>query len=581
MTGTRRNPGRLRRLGPLVALGLVSAAVVAVPTGLGVTPPYSAFAGTTTATVTTTDTSDESGTINHLYANVGVDTGTVTVGFISDVNNTFDSATIDWGDGTTPSAATLTPDGGGYDVTGNHTYAAQNIYSVSIIGLETGEPDPPITFTGGSVDVGPATTGSGSPDDIGQAFDNNAVEGVSASSIYLANVHSFGVCSAEFGVVTIDWGDGGPTSTGTLSADNFGGYYVHGTHTYAVKGTYPVSLSLDENTGCEGDPESFGVSGGSVVVADAGLTKVSDGSLSAVEATATGPGTLGTFHDPGASAGDFTATVCWNDLPSPPNDCGSASVSAAGGDNFNVVGGHTFAEEGTYNPTVSVSDTADSSSLGTISPAVTVSDAALAKLTDGSLTATEGAAMAPATLGTFSDVNTGATAADFTAQVCWNDQPNPPNDCEAATVSSLGGGSFKVVGGHTFAEEGAVHPTVSVNDDGGSTVAISPTIAVGDAALSATGVKCSVPSGKSFTRVVANFRDADPQGATGDYTATISWGDGSPNTAGLITQVATGQWTVTGSHTYLPKIPKQGFSLGITIHDGGGAVVSTTSVCKA
>src|SRR5579871_6926951 len=80
MTGTRRNPGRLRRLGPLVALGLVSAAVVAVPTGLGVTPPYSAFAGTTTATVTTTDTSDESGTINHLYANVGVDTGTVTVG---------------------------------------------------------------------------------------------------------------------------------------------------------------------------------------------------------------------------------------------------------------------------------------------------------------------------------------------------------------------------------------------------------------------------------------------------------------------------------------------------------------------
>ena len=42
------------------------------------------------------------------------------------------SANINWGDGTTPDAGTITADGGGFKVTGSHTYAAAGVYNVSV-----------------------------------------------------------------------------------------------------------------------------------------------------------------------------------------------------------------------------------------------------------------------------------------------------------------------------------------------------------------------------------------------------------------------------------------------------------------
>jgi hypothetical protein len=198
--------------------------------------------------------------------------------------------------------------------------------------------------------------------------------------------------------------------------------------------------------------------------------------------------------------------------------------------------------------------------------------------TDGSLHhATEGAAMNNATLGTFTDSNTSAVASDFTATVCWNDGGTPPpnNDCGPATVSGSNG-SFTVTGSHTFPEEGSYTAATSVTGADGS-VTLHMAASVADAALSATGVKATMNANKTQTKVLANFKDADPAGTTSDYSATINWGD-TVSTGGLIAPNGLGGWSVTGSHKYAK--PGNGYSVTVTITDSGGAQTSTVSVIK-
>jgi hypothetical protein len=199
--------------------------------------------------------------------------------------------------------------------------------------------------------------------------------------------------------------------------------------------------------------------------------------------------------------------------------------------------------------------------------------------TDGAThNATEGAAMNNATLGTFTDSNTSTLASDFTATVCWNDQGTPPpnNDCGPATISG-GNGSFTVTGSHTFAEEGTYTAVTSVSGTDGSVTLHMP-VTVADAALTATGVKATMNSGKTQTKVVANFKDADPGGTTSDYSATINWGDGTPTVGGLIAPNGMGGWSVSGSHKYAK--PGNGYSVTVSIQDNGGAHTSTVSVIK-
>ena len=69
--------------------------------------------------------------------------------------------------------------------------------------------------------------------------------------------------------------------------------------------------------------------------------------------------------------------------------------------------------------------------------------------------------------------------------------------------------------------------------------------------------------------IVATFTDADPGGETGDYSATISYGDGGAADAGTIGGDASG-WTVTNGtpHTFATAGT---FSITVTITDSGGA----------
>ena len=56
-------------------------------------------------------------------------------------------------------------------------------------------------------------------------------------------------------------------------------------------------------------------------------------------------------------------------------------------------------------------------------------------------------------------------------------------------------------------------------------------------------------AGTAFSGPVAHFTDANAQATASAFTATISWGDGAPATAGTIA-AAGGGFDVGGTHTY-------------------------------
>jgi hypothetical protein len=182
---------------------------------------------------------------------------------------------------------------------------------------------------------------------------------------------------------------------------------------------------------------------------------------------------------------------------------------------------------------------------------------------------TEGASFT-AIVATFTDANPNTNASSFTATIHWGD-----GTTSAGTISGTQKTGFSVTGTHTFGEEGnhAFTVVVATKSNGASSTANS-TAVIADASLAAAGVNISAVKGTSFTGTVATFTDADPAGVKGDYTATITWGDGTKASAGTVASDGHGGFTVTGTHTYT----KAGtFTIKVVIKDKGGSSITVTS----
>jgi hypothetical protein len=102
---------------------------------------------------------------------------------------------------------------------------------------------------------------------------------------------------------------------------------------------------------------------------------------------------------------------------------------------------------------------------------------------------------------------------------------------------------------HTYAEEGNYLPKVTITDFTSMTGTATFHVGVSDPAVVASGSSFGGVEGAAITnQTVATFTDPGGSEASGDYAATIMWGDGSVST-GTITFNA-GTFTVHGSHTY-------------------------------
>ena len=145
------------------------------------------------------------------------------------------TGTIDWGDGTAPSAASFVlASAGRFNVTGTHTYAAPGVYTITIN----------ITDKGGS------TASTTSTATIGRS--TLVVSAGSAASVSegaaLVRSGSFtDSTSAASWTATVDYGDGSPREQLILNNKTF-----NIAHTYPNSGSYKVVVIVTDETGGQG-----------------------------------------------------------------------------------------------------------------------------------------------------------------------------------------------------------------------------------------------------------------------------------------------------------------------------------------
>jgi hypothetical protein len=370
---------------------------------------------------------------------------------------------------------------------------------------------------------------------------------------------------------TIDWGDGpnGPDGTdvsdGTFQATSQPGVFnILGSHTYAEEGGYDVVISANDDGG------SSNTNSGYINVADASISLSPEVQVRGTEGLSTGLVTVATLNDTNLNApiSDFAnnVNINWGD-----GNSSVASLVSQGNGVFLVQGFNTYTEEGIYNLTVSASDAG-----GSVAPAVPptlvdIKDASIS-LTPATPTAIEGQPFNYQLIATLQDTDTLNTdATDFNGTVTFGD-----GGSDALTFVAMLNGQFAVLASHNYLEEGNYGMNIQVQDVGGASTSGSSTMVVADAPLNATPNNAILPySSATFSGIVANFTDTDPNGTLTDYAAMIDWGDGSARSLAVLSPASGPSWNVGSTHTYtLPAV----YTLTVTIEDlgdglGGASII--------
>jgi len=156
----------------------------------------------------------------------------------------------------------------------------------------------------------------------------------------------------------------------------------------------------------------------------------------------------------------------------------------------------------------------------------------------------------------------------YTASINWGD-----GTTSAGTVGSLSGGVYPVSASHTYAEEGNYTAIATITPTGGSPLVLTQAVDVYDAPLTPTVASISATVNTLLTNTtVATFSDADTSSPASDFTATITWDDGT-TTPGTITGSG-GSFTVKGNHLFTNAGP---FPVWVKISDNGGSATQITS----
>ena len=508
----------------------------AVTTTLAEDAPGTASA-TATATANVAEVVALSAPNSPLAATEGT-TASAVVAYITDPGLTHSAsdfqATIDWGDGATTTGA-VSGAAGSFTVTGSHAYADEGDFTVTVATQVTGVPTvPPAATLAAHVADGDVLAGTAAPITATEAIAFNGTVATFSDSGYPN--HSL----TDF-TATIDWGDGA-TTTGSMTRVGSGPFTVSGAHVYAKEGSYPVKITLVE--------DASGTASATVTA----LATVTDGDVltpgASITASATErnafSGTVATFNDSGNASNlpeDFMATIDWGDGATT-----AGSVTRAGSGPFTVYGQHTYADEGAFNVTVTLSDAAPGTASATATATVNVADALGLSPTHSPLVATEGTT-ASAVVAFLNGLSTTDAASDFLTTIDWGDGVTT-----AGTVSGAAG-SFTVSGSHAYADEGNFTVTVTAQESGvanASTATATFEIHVADGdVLVGTAAPIAAVKGKVFTgAALATFSDVGyPDHNPADFTTSINWGDGTTD-VGNVSTAGDGSFTVSGNHTY-------------------------------
>ena len=416
-------------------------------------------------------------------------------------------ATIDWGDGSPPSDARITPDGGGdYVLIAKHMFRAfqADAYVTTITLTELAIRDQPKSATGKAMVADAPVSGQGTPV---AAVEGNLFQGVIA---HFKDSNTLAT-SQDYGAAIIAWGDGetDEISGRVVTSESDGGFDVLGSHTFAAAGTYPFTILLTN----KGSQASFG---GLATVSDAPLKPIPV-SVDAVERTASGDVVVGAFVDGnlvGSDASQFTAAIDWGDGTKSTGVIFSTGTSSG----YGVRGDHTYADPGTYVLKVLVASTAGAKT-------TVVSTAKVADLILPITGAIEGSS------------DTGSSSADG---VTGSSTPSFGGTAEAGSIvhvyaRPLDGGGPLEIGRATADASGRWRVTASIPGDGVYAITAQATDATGRAGSLLTALETH-RSGGELVVDTAGARVArlvlDPKTST--FLITFSDDGGGLNSAAML-----------------------------------------------
>jgi YD repeat-containing protein len=380
-----------------------------------------------------------------------------------------------------------------------------------------------------------------------------ATENAGTGTVQVATFTDPGSDTSGAFAASINWGDGS-TSTGTVTGSS-GTFTVTGSHTYTnTDGVLPTTVTVTET----GLGTASGTSTATVSEADLTVTAQAIGATENSNAAVQ----VATFTDPGAdTSGSFTASINWGD--------GSTSAGTISGSNgtFTVTGSHTYSNtDGIFTTSVTVSEPGVPGSTASSTSTATVSESDLA-VTAHTVAVGENVSTGSVTVATFTDPGADTSGA-FTASINWGD-----GSSSTGTVTGSNG-TFTVTGSHTYTNnDGTFTTTVTVTETGisAATASSTSTATVAEADLSATAQNFAATENAGTGSIqVATFTDPGAD-TSGEFTASINWGDGSTS-AGTVTG-SNGTFTVTGGHVYSDAGQD---SVTVTISEDGLPVASAS-----
>ena len=299
---------------------------------------------------------------NEITGVEGSSTGTVLLGTFVDANQAATvadfttapgSVVVNWGDGSAPQTlaagnltAIGTPNGVVWTINAAHTYTEEGTYAYTVTVTDDGGA---ATIVAGSAIIADAALTAGAATlltpNTGVALPGTTVVATFTDANTFATTADY--------TTSIDWGDGSPASTGVVVATATPGVFdVEGGHTYAKPGVYTTLVTVHDDGGSQ-----VVVTGSATVTDLAGHRRVHN--FTAVEGQNTGTIVLATFTDPNtlATVADVTATPADRRLGRRYADRRAVTLAVqqigvthsrpTGDPIFEVLGSHTYAEEGT------------------------------------------------------------------------------------------------------------------------------------------------------------------------------------------------------------------------------------------
>jgi PKD repeat protein len=550
------------------------------------------------------------------------------------------SATIDWGDGTDPTAGDISPDfwipeampdHPSFEVSGSHSYASAGTYTVTVTISDAAKDTATATRT---VQVQTLSL-------TAQGQDVSVTTGAGNDPLTVATVKAdppSALTSADDFHVTIDWGDGtdptdgqiffavldppgpaDPTRTGSpASSPSFQGGLVgivQGEHDYATAGTYTLHVTIVGPGGVSAEAAS------TATVTDAQI-KAEGLSFDATTNVADTGQVVAAFTPASTSdtPDDYTAKIDWGDgstsdgtvsdkwilpyAPTPGGGGGSDPAAGGGGttaqptiafvDRFRITGDHTYTKAGSY--TVQVTITGKDGATFTTKSTATVTDDTITA--DGRrVQLPVGGSDAQIEVAGFED-SAGLSTDAFTVSIDWGDGSDPTGGTVETRPVPVPVPMPSVTPGVGIA---VANPSTSTSTSGAANLPVwvgSTYVVVGQHSYATAGeytiqvtIKSSLGGAAKVTsRAIVGAASSDPNTTTpGDPTQTIDpgitqpvttikgpAGDSSSTSTPVTTPVGTGGTTTTDKGDPPNSGQPAGSGNVAESRGGGGAVVSLT-----